>query len=90
MAVRPERRCDGPGPPRSGKAIKGASDEGGDAWAATGAPGCVQAGIVTGLWRYPDASVLKVAGRHRHARAGVYGSTIRPGLVRVGDPVTIA
>ena len=38
----------------------------------------------------PDASVLKVAGRHRHACAGVYGSTIRPGLVRVGDPVTIA
>ena len=38
----------------------------------------------------PDAPVLKAAGRHRHACAGVYGSTIRPGLVRVGDPVTIA
>jgi uncharacterized protein YcbX len=38
----------------------------------------------------PDAPVLKAAGRQRNACAGVYGSTIRPGLVRVGDPVTIA
>jgi uncharacterized protein len=38
----------------------------------------------------PGAPVLKVIGRHRRARAGVYGSTIRPGLVQVGDIVTIA
>jgi uncharacterized protein YcbX len=38
----------------------------------------------------PDAPVLKVAGRHHGACAGVYATTIRPGLVRVGDPVMIA
>jgi uncharacterized protein YcbX len=38
----------------------------------------------------PDAPVLKIIGRHRGARAGVYGSTMRPGLVRVGEVVTIA
>jgi len=38
----------------------------------------------------PDAPVLKIIGRHRRARAGVYGSTMRPGLVQVGDLVTIA
>jgi uncharacterized protein YcbX len=37
----------------------------------------------------PDAPMLKVIGRHRHARAGVYGTTVEPGLVRVGDPVVI-
>ncbi len=38
----------------------------------------------------PDAPVLKIIGRHRRARAGVYGSTMRPGPIRVGDLVTIA
>ena len=38
----------------------------------------------------PDAPVLKIIGWHRGARAGVYGSTMRPGLIRVGDLVTIA
>jgi uncharacterized protein len=38
----------------------------------------------------PDAPMLKIIGRHRRARAGVYGSTMRPGLVQVGDLVTIA
>ncbi len=38
----------------------------------------------------PDAPVLKIIGRHRRACAGVYGSTMRPGLIRVGDVVTIA
>ena len=38
----------------------------------------------------PDAPVLKAAGRHHDACAGVYGTTIRPGLIRVGDPVMIA
>jgi MOSC domain-containing protein len=37
----------------------------------------------------PDAPVLKAAGRHHGASAGVYGTTIQPGPVRVGDPVTI-
>lgn len=37
----------------------------------------------------PDASLLRLIGRHRAACAGVYGSTVRPGLVRIGDPVTI-
>ena len=38
----------------------------------------------------PDAPVLKTIGRHRRAMAGVYGSTMRPGLIRVGDLMTIA
>ena len=38
----------------------------------------------------PDAPVLKIIGRHRRARAGVYGSTMRLGPIRVGDLVTIA
>lgn len=37
----------------------------------------------------PDGPVLKAAGRHHDACAGVYGSTVRPGLIAVGDPVTI-
>ena len=37
----------------------------------------------------PDAPVLKIIGWHRRAQAGVYGSTVRPGLIRVGDLVTI-
>lgn len=37
----------------------------------------------------PDAPLLKVVASHRRARAGVYGSTEHPGLVHVGDPVTI-
>jgi uncharacterized protein YcbX len=71
----------------------------------TGARAGVQAGIVTGLWRYPVKSMAGEAGvpgnelRFRpnlvitpasRACAGVYGTTIRPGLVTVGDPVTIA
>jgi hypothetical protein len=38
----------------------------------------------------PDAPLLKVIGRHRRACAGVYGTTVRPGLIQVGDPVTLA
>jgi uncharacterized protein len=38
----------------------------------------------------PGAPVLKIIGRHRRARAGVYGTTMRPGLIRIGDLVTIA
>jgi len=36
-----------------------------------------------------DASILKTIGRYHHAQAGVYGSTVRPGLIRVGDAVVI-
>ena len=35
----------------------------------------------------PDAHLLKVIGTAREACAGVYGTTVRPGLIRVGDPV---
>jgi uncharacterized protein YcbX len=34
-----------------------------------------------------DPEVLRVLARERGARLGVYGSTVRPGLVRVGDEV---
>jgi uncharacterized protein YcbX len=37
-----------------------------------------------------DAAVLKKIPRGRRACAGVYASTVQPGLVRVGDPVTLA
>jgi uncharacterized protein YcbX len=38
----------------------------------------------------PDASLLTIIGRYRHACAGVYGSTVRPGLIQLGDPVRLA
>ena len=37
----------------------------------------------------PDSHLLKVIGTNREACAGVYGTTVRPGLIRVGDPVVI-
>ena len=37
----------------------------------------------------PDAPLLKVIGRHRQACAGVYGSTVQPGPVKLGDPVRL-
>src|SRR3954470_12207339 len=37
----------------------------------------------------PDPAVLKAIGRERRARLGVYGSTVRPGRVAVGDPVVL-
>jgi uncharacterized protein YcbX len=36
-----------------------------------------------------DPAVLKAIGRERRARLGVYGSTVRPGRVAVGDPVLL-
>jgi uncharacterized protein YcbX len=36
-----------------------------------------------------SGDLLKVIGRHRGARAGVYGTTVTPGLIRLGDPVTL-
>ncbi len=37
-----------------------------------------------------DASLLKVIGRLRQSRAGVYGTVVHPGLVQIGDPVRVA
>lgn len=37
----------------------------------------------------PDGPVLKVIGQYRQAYAGVYGTTVTPGRLRVGDDVTI-
>jgi uncharacterized protein len=37
----------------------------------------------------PDSRLLKVIGATRGACAGVYGTTVRPGLIRVGDPVIV-
>lgn len=37
-----------------------------------------------------DAKLLKVVGRERRAKAGVYGSVVRPGVVEVGAAVRIA
>jgi uncharacterized protein YcbX len=36
-----------------------------------------------------DPSVLKAIGRERRACLGVYGTTVRPGRVAVGDPVVL-
>jgi uncharacterized protein YcbX len=37
----------------------------------------------------PDARLLTVIGQQRRARAGVYGTVVRPGLVRLDDAVRI-
>jgi uncharacterized protein YcbX len=37
----------------------------------------------------PDSALLKVIGGARGACAGVYGTTVLPGLIRVGDPVVV-
>ena len=37
----------------------------------------------------PGSRLLKVIGATRGAWAGIYGTTVRPGPVRVGDPVVI-
>ncbi|PZS39913.1 MAG: MOSC domain-containing protein [Pseudonocardiales bacterium] len=37
----------------------------------------------------PDSRLLKVIGSTRGTCAGVYGTTVLPGLVRVGDPVVV-
>jgi len=50
---------------------------------------CIVVNVDPGTGR-PDAALLKVIGRHRGACAGVYGTTVRPGLVQVGDLVRIA
>ncbi len=36
-----------------------------------------------------DPSVLKTVGRERDACLGVYGATVRPGMIRVGDIVAV-
>jgi hypothetical protein len=37
----------------------------------------------------PDSHLLKVIGTARRACAGVYGTTVLPGLICVGDPVVV-
>jgi hypothetical protein len=37
----------------------------------------------------PGSHLLKVIGTTRRACAGVYGTTVLPGLIRVGDPVVV-
>jgi hypothetical protein len=37
----------------------------------------------------PDSHLLKAIGTTRGAYAGVYGTTVLPGLIRVGDPVVV-
>jgi hypothetical protein len=37
----------------------------------------------------PDGPVLKVIGQYRRTYAGVYGTTVEPGRLEVGDAVTI-
>ncbi len=36
-----------------------------------------------------DPAILRVIARERDARLGVYGSTVEPGQVAVGDPVEL-
>jgi hypothetical protein len=36
-----------------------------------------------------NPAILKTAGRERDACVGVYGTTVEPGRVAVGDPVLI-
>jgi len=36
-----------------------------------------------------DPAILRVVARERDTRLGVYGSTVEPGLVTVGDPVEL-
>jgi len=37
----------------------------------------------------PGARLLRVIGTARQARAGVYATTVQPGVIRVGDPVAV-
>jgi hypothetical protein len=37
----------------------------------------------------PGARLLRVIGTTRRARAGVYGTTVQPGVIRAGDPVVV-
>ena len=57
LGVPLKRRCDGPRPPRSGAiSAKGASEEA-NGGSTTGLLYHAQAGIVSGLWRYPVKSM---------------------------------
>lgn len=49
---------------------------------------CVDVDVDPGTGR-ADAPLLKTIGRHRQARAGVYGTTVQPGLIQIGDTVAI-
>jgi uncharacterized protein YcbX len=37
----------------------------------------------------PTGELLKTIGKQRRAQAGVYGSIVRPGLIRLNDPVRV-
>jgi MOSC domain-containing protein len=49
---------------------------------------CVVVNVDPATGRH-DPSLLKVIGTTREARAGVYGTTVLPGHIRVGDPVVV-
>jgi uncharacterized protein len=49
---------------------------------------CVMVNVDPGTGQ-PSGDLLKVIGRQRGARAGVYGTTVAPGVIRLGDPVTL-
>ena len=36
-----------------------------------------------------DAAILQTTTAHNETRAGVYATTVRPGAIRVGDPVRV-
>ena len=38
---------------------------------------------------HPDPAILRAIARERDNRLGVYGSTVEPGRVAVGDPVEL-
>jgi uncharacterized protein len=49
---------------------------------------CVTVNVNPGTGQ-PDGPVLKVIGQYRRTYAGVYGTTVEPGRLQVGDDVTI-
>jgi uncharacterized protein len=49
---------------------------------------CVTVNVNPGTGQ-PDGPVLKVIGQYRRTYAGVYGTTVAPGRLEVGDEVTI-
>jgi uncharacterized protein len=49
---------------------------------------CVTVNVNPGTGQ-PDGPVLKVIGQHRRTYAGVYGTTVTPGRLEVGDDVTL-
>ena len=52
----------------------------------------LELGRMAGLWRCPVKSMAgeRTLARRQDACIGVYGSTVRPGRVALGDAVTVA